>query len=111
MPNERSRKGQNSQAEQDYLEALARLESGAPTNSVLIARLVAGKLRVSYVGAPPDSNLPFQTTYDGANRAVVLKMMQPFEAFRTVKVELLDGIKAFDGGPVTPWTVTFSVGG
>ena len=72
---------------------------------------LAGKLRVSYVGAPPDSNLPFQTTYDGANRAVVLKMMQPFEAFRTVKVELLDGIKAFDGGPVTPWTVTFSVGG
>jgi hypothetical protein len=41
----------------------------------------------------------------------VLKMMQPFEAFRTVKVEILDGIKAFDGGPVTPWTVTFSVGG
>jgi hypothetical protein len=38
-------------------------------------------------------------------------MTQPFEAFRTVKVELLDGIKAFDGAPVTPWTVTFSVGG
>jgi hypothetical protein len=72
---------------------------------------LAGKLRVSYVGAPADSSLPFQTTYDGANRALVLKMMQPFGAFRTVKVEILDGIKAFDGGPVTPWTVTFSVGG
>jgi hypothetical protein len=72
---------------------------------------LAGRLRVAYVGGPADSSLPFQTTYDGANRALVLKMMQPFEAFRTVKVEILDGIKAFDGGPVTPWTVTFSVGG
>jgi len=72
---------------------------------------LAGHLRVSYVGAPADSSLPFQATYDGANRALVLKMTQPFEAFRTVKVEILDGIKAFDGGPVTRWTVTFSVGG
>ena len=72
---------------------------------------LAGNLRVSYVGAPADSSLPFQTTYDAANRALVLKMTQPFEAFRTVKVEILDGIKAFDGGPVTRWTITFSVGG
>lgn len=72
---------------------------------------LAGHLRVSYVGAPADSSLPFQATYDGANRALLLKMMQPFEAFRTVKVELLDGIKAFDGAPVTRWTVTFSIGG
>jgi hypothetical protein len=72
---------------------------------------LAGRLRVSYVGAAADSTLPFQTTYDGANRALVLKMTQPFEAFRTVKVEILNGITAFDGAPVTPWTVTFSVGG
>jgi hypothetical protein len=72
---------------------------------------LAGNLRVSYVGAPADSSLPFQTTYDGANRALVLKMTQPFEAFRTVKVELREGIKAFDGAPVTPWSLTFSVGG
>jgi hypothetical protein len=38
-------------------------------------------------------------------------MMQPFEALRTVKVEILEGVKAFDGGPVTPWSLTFSVGG
>jgi hypothetical protein len=72
---------------------------------------LAGRLRVSYVGAPAEATLPFQTTYDGANRALVLKMTQPFEAFRTVKVEILDGIKAFDGGPVTAWSLTFSVGG
>jgi hypothetical protein len=76
---------------------------------------LAGRLRVSYVGAAAaagaDSGLQFQATYDGANRALVLKMTQPLEAFRTIRVEILDGIKAFDGGPVTPWTLTFSVGG
>jgi len=72
---------------------------------------LAGRLRVSYVGVPGDASLPFVTTYDGANRALVLKMTQPFEAYRTVKVEILEGIKAFDGSPVVPWTSTFSVGG
>jgi len=76
---------------------------------------LAGRLRVSYVGskAPSadDTGLQFQATYDAANRAVVLKMAQPFEALRTVKVEILDGMKAFDGAPVTPWSLTFSVGG
>jgi hypothetical protein len=72
-----------------------------------------GQLRVSYVGsaAGADSGLQFQTTYDAANRALVLKMTQPFQAFRTVKVEILDGMKAFDGAPVTPWSLSFSVGG
>jgi hypothetical protein len=28
-----------------------------------------------------------------------------------VKIELLDGVKTFDGAPIKPWTVTFSVGG
>jgi hypothetical protein len=75
---------------------------------------LAGRLRVSYVGSPAaaaDSGLQFNATYDGANRALVLKMSQPFEAFRTVKVEILEGLKAFDGAPVTPWTMSFSVGG
>jgi hypothetical protein len=76
---------------------------------------LAGRLRISYVGAAAaggaDAGLQFQSTYDGANRALVLKMMQPFQAFRTVKIEILDGMTAFDGGPVTPWTISFSVGG
>jgi len=75
---------------------------------------LAGHLHVSYVGGPAagtDAGLPFTTTYDAANRAIVLKMAQPFAAFRTVKVEILDGMKGFDGGPVTPWTISFSVGG
>jgi Bacterial Ig-like domain len=76
---------------------------------------LAAHVRVSYVGGPAaagtEAGLPFHTTYDAANRAIVLKMAQPFEAFRTVKVEILDGMKAFDGAPVTPWTMTFSAGG
>ena len=73
---------------------------------------LAGRLRVSYVGATePDAGLQFQATYDAANRAVVLKMAQPFQAFRTVKIEILEGAKGFDGAPITPWTLTFSVGG
>lgn len=72
---------------------------------------LAGRLKVTYAGAPADSTLAFTTTYDGANRAIVLKMTQPFQAFRTVKVEILEGAKAFDGSPVTPWSVSFSIGG
>ena len=75
---------------------------------------LAGHLRISYVGGPApatDSGLQFHATYDAANRAIVLKMSQPFEPFRTVKVEILDGLKGFDGAPVRPWTITFSAGG
>jgi hypothetical protein len=76
-------------------------------------KTLTGQLRVSYVGGPaaaPDGGLQFAATYDGANRALVLKMAQPFVAFRTVKIEILDGMKGFDGAPVAPWSLTFSVG-
>jgi hypothetical protein len=72
-------------------------------------KTLAGQIRVSYVGV--EGTLDFKTAYDGANRAVVISFSKPLEAFRTVKVELLDGLKGFDGAPVKPWTLTFSVGG
>ena len=59
----------------------------------------------TYVSSPA-----FKTAYDGANRALVISFAKPLESYRTVKVELLDGLKAFDGAPVKPWTLTFSVG-
>lgn len=72
---------------------------------------LAMHVRTSYVGAAPDAASPaFKITYDAANRAIEMKFAQPLEPFRTVKVELLDGVTAFDGAPVKPWTVTFSVG-
>jgi hypothetical protein len=72
---------------------------------------LAGNIRVTYVGQQGDAGLEFKSSYDAANRAVQLTFPKPLEAFRTVKVELLDGIKGFDGAPFKPWTVTFSVGG
>jgi Bacterial Ig-like domain len=72
-------------------------------------KTLAGQIRVTYVGV--EGTLDFKTAYDGANRAVVISFPKPLEAYRTVKVELLDGLKGFDGAPVTPWTLTFSVGG
>ena len=70
---------------------------------------LAGQIRVAYVGV--EGELEFRTAYDGANRAVVISFPKPLEPYRTVRVELLDGIKGFNGAPVKPWTLTFSVGG
>jgi hypothetical protein len=75
---------------------------------------LAGQIRVSYVGGPTVDNaapLEFEHTYDAGTRAIELKFSRPLDRFRTVRVDLLDGIKAFDGAPFTPWTLTFSVGG
>jgi hypothetical protein len=73
---------------------------------------IADHFRATYVGTPPEAAAPmFKATYDPANRAIELRFAQPLERFRTVKIEVLDGLKAFDGAPVAPWSLTFSVGG
>ena len=67
--------------------------------------------RLTYIGgAPPDGTMDVQANYDVGSHAVVLRLSKPLEAFRAVKLELLDGVKTFDGAPVKPWNVTFSVG-
>jgi hypothetical protein len=79
----------------------------------LLEPSLQGRIRVSYFGAAPGTvaEIEFKTSYDAANRAIEIKFTKPLEAFRTVRVELLDGVKAFDGGPLPPWMLTFSVGG
>jgi hypothetical protein len=73
---------------------------------------LAGHVRASYVGAPPGAEGPsLKTTYDGANRAIEIKFDKPLEPFRTVKVEIVEGVTAFDSAPLVPWTLTFTVGG
>jgi hypothetical protein len=64
---------------------------------------------VSYVGNP--TPIAFQPTYDAGTNSIALRFNAPLERFATVKVELLEGLRMFDGAPLTPWTVTFSVGG
>jgi hypothetical protein len=94
-------------------------ETDVPTTVVVRVQLsrgvregsLAGHLRVTYVGAGSSEPIQFTTTYTVALNALQIAFRRPLEPFRTVKVELLDGITAFDGAPVTPWSVTFTVGG
>jgi hypothetical protein len=74
---------------------------------------IDGQIRASYVGGAPGAAPPleFQHSYDAGTRAIELKFMQPFERFGTIRIEVLDGLKAFDGAPVQPWRMTFSAGG
>ena len=84
----------------------------------LAPETLKGRVRVAYAGAesfergeaqPPA--IEVKTVYDPGNRALELTFTKPLERFRTLRVELLEGIKAFDGAPVKPWTLTFSLGG
>lgn len=77
-----------------------------------------GRLRIRYLGAesfergeaqPP--GIEVKTTYDPGTRALEVVFPNGLERFRTVRVELLEGVRAFDGAPVVPWTLMFSVGG
>ena len=72
---------------------------------------LASQVRVSYVGDSPGAPIATKATYDPAARSLTITFATPLEAYRTVKVELLDGIRGFDDGPFKPWSVTFSVGG
>ena len=65
---------------------------------------------MSYVGEEAAPPLAFKTKYDAATRAVQITFAAPLVPFRTVKVELSADILAFDGAPLKPWSLTFSVG-
>ena len=70
-----------------------------------------GHIRVGYLGRPAtDPPIPFKASFDRSNRVLQLAFEKPFEAFATVKVELLEGLKGTDGQPLKPWTLTFSTG-
>jgi hypothetical protein len=77
-----------------------------------------GRIRVGYLdsaGASSDAqSIPaagFTTEYRPFNRVLVLNFKQPFERFRTLRVELLEGILGTDQQQVRPWTLTFLLGG
>ena len=57
----------------------------------------------------PAADLTFQ--YAPANRVLELKFIKPLERFRTLKIDLLEGILGTDGQPFKPWTLTFMLGG
>ena len=79
-------------------------------------KTIPGQIRVSYLGVAPTAaaeapTVQFAHSYDPGTRAIELKFTEPLDAFRTVRIEVLDGLKAFDGAPVAPWMLMFSVGG
>lgn len=73
---------------------------------------LANHIRATYVGAQAGAPGPsLKTTYDAANRAIEIKFDKPLETFRTVKIEITEGVTAFDSAPLAPWMLTFTVGG
>jgi Bacterial Ig-like domain len=77
-----------------------------------------GRVKPHYLesqGAEPGSpvtpavDLTFQ--YSAANRVLEVKFTKPLERFRTLKLDLVEGILGTDGQPLKPWTLSFSLGG
>jgi hypothetical protein len=75
----------------------------------------ANRVRVAYTGAaPPDAAAPpaFTVRYVEGNRALEIKFAAPLDRYRTVKVDLLEGILSnVDNQPLPPYSLTFTTGG
>jgi hypothetical protein len=80
------------------------------------AASVKGRIRATYVrpeasGPPGPGITGFSTQYQPANRVLEIRFEQPFEPFRRVQIELLEGISGTDDQLVSPWTLSFTTGG
>lgn len=75
------------------------------------ARSFKDRIRVSYQPPAQTASPPtFAFSYNVGTRGIELKFSKPLERFQTVKVELMDGIKAMGGDPLQPWSLTFTTG-
>jgi Big-like domain-containing protein len=77
-----------------------------------------GRVRARYLesetierGEPTTPTPEFTTRYNAANRVLELKFVKPLERFRTINIELLEGILGTDRQPLKPWTLSFRTGG
>ena len=77
-----------------------------------------GHLRVAYLesqtrerGELVTPAAEFIAQYNAANRVIEIRFTKPLERFRTVRVELVEGILGTDQQPLKPWTLTFDTGG
>jgi hypothetical protein len=79
-------------------------------------RTFRDRVRVSYVGPPP-AGAPatppaFTARYVDGNRALEIKPSAPLDRYRTVKIELVEGILSnVDNQPLAPVSLTFTTGG
>lgn len=81
------------------------------------ASTLRGNIRASYVeletiqrGEPTTPSAEFTTQYNAASRVLELKFTKPLERFRTLQVELKDGILGTDDQPLKPWILMFVLG-
>ena len=74
-----------------------------------------GHVRVRYLEAEPAERggptLEFATRYNAVNRVLEIRFANPLERFRTLTIDLLEGILGTDHQPLRPWTLTLSLGG
>jgi hypothetical protein len=72
-----------------------------------------GHVRVKYMNPEtlPRGETEFTTQYNAANRVLEIRFANPLERFRTVQVELIEGIVGRDRQGLKPWTLTFASGG
>jgi hypothetical protein len=84
----------------------------------LDASTLRNRIRVSYFraqsaerGEPDTPAVEFTQQYNAPSRVLELKFPKGLERFRTLKIDLLEGIMGTDAQPLKPWTLTFSLGG
>ena len=77
-----------------------------------------GHVKIGYVqaqslerGEPDTPPVEFTTQYNAANRVLEIRFNKPLDRFRTVKLDLAEGILGTDQQPLKPWTLTFALGG
>jgi hypothetical protein len=80
-------------------------------------RTLKDRVRVRYLdeetrasGEPEPPAARFTLQYAPANNVLEIRFTENLVRFRTVKVELLEGILATDKQPLEPWTLTFRTG-
>lgn len=61
-------------------------------------------------GEPVTPTAKFTTQYLPGTRVLEIRFVEPLERFRTVTVELQDGILGTDKQPLAPWKLTFQTG-
>jgi len=61
-------------------------------------------------GEPQTPKAEFTFEYSSASRVLEIRFAKPLERFRTLKVELVEGILGVDQQPLRPWTLMFGLG-
>jgi len=84
------------------------IDQGTLKNHIKTSYLVSQSVER---GEPTTPSAEFTFQYAPANRVLEIKFTKPLERFRTLKIDLVDGILGTDGQPLKPWTLTFALGG